>query len=130
MQTVDKLNGRQEVRKLLAAVSLLGALVALYCYNPARTAIFPPCPFHYVTGFHCPGCGSLRAIHSLLHGRLGTAMSQNPLMVVSIPVVGIMLFRPGWSIRQWIPWTALAVLLAYGVIRNISVWPLTLLAPH
>ena len=29
------------------------------------TKIFPPCMFHALTGFSCPGCGSTRAVSAL-----------------------------------------------------------------
>lgn len=127
---MDRPSGKQSFRKAIVAIPLLAALFVLYCFDPVRTAIFPPCPFHLVTGCHCPGCGSLRAIHSLLHGHLAGAMAQNPLMVVSIPVVGVMLFSPAWIYKRWVPWAAMIVLIVYGVIRNMPVWPLTLLAPQ
>ena len=127
---MNKSSGRQSLRKAIAAILLLTAFFALYCFNPAQTAFFPPCPFHFVTGYYCPGCGSLRAIHSLLHGDLAGALSQNPLMVLSIPIVGIMLFNPAWIYKRWVPWTAMVVLIVYGVIRNIPIWPFTLLAPQ
>lgn len=107
-----------------------GSMLALYCFDPSTTAIYPPCPFHAVTGFHCPGCGSLRALHSLLHGHIAAAMSQNPLMVICLPILGLMFTSPKWIYRPWVPWTAMVVLLAYGIIRNIPVAPLTSLAPH
>ncbi|MGL5683791.1 MAG: DUF2752 domain-containing protein [Marinifilaceae bacterium] len=46
---------------------------------------FPPCPFYKLTGLQCPGCGSQRAIHSLLNGNITQAFGYNPLMVLSIP---------------------------------------------
>ena len=113
----------------LAGLVVAGVLVALYCYDPAGTSVFPTCPFHYLTGLHCPGCGTLRATHNLLHGRLAAAMSLNPLMVVSIPVLGLMLLNPAWVYRRWVPWAVFFVLVAYGIARNIPVWPFILLAP-
>lgn len=110
-------------------VFCIAAAVALYVWNPAKHAAFPPCPFHYLTGLYCPGCGSLRALHGLLHGRLVEAISLNPLMVLSIPVVGIMFFKPSWIYKPWVPWAVLAVVLTYGIARNIPIWPFGLPAP-
>jgi len=120
-------------RKLIgfgfAAVLLIGAVIVLYCFDPAKTALFPPCPVHFLTGQYCPGCGSLRAIHSLLHGHVANAISLNPLMVISLPILGLMLFNPPWVYKRWVPWVAFVVLISYGIIRNIPVWPFVLLAP-
>ena len=38
------------------------------------TKIFPPCMFHALTGFSCPGCGSTRAVSALLRGDLLTSL--------------------------------------------------------
>jgi hypothetical protein len=35
-----------------------------------------------------------------------------------------------WVYRPWVPWAVLVILVGYGVLRNIPVWPFTLLAPH
>ncbi len=68
---------------------IIGATV-LYVFNPEQDGFFPPCPFRYLTGFDCPGCGSQRALHYLLHFEIKEAFLRNPLLVVSIPylVVG------------------------------------------
>ena len=116
----------------MAAAVVVGGVAAaaiLYAVNPAVTGVFAPCPLHHVTGLHCPGCGSLRAMHQLLHGNLRTALALNPLMVLSIPALGLLVLRPAWLKRRWVPWVALAILLAYAVARNLPWWPFTLLAP-
>ena len=75
---------------LFAGVPLSGlaAGIVLRVFDPATSGIFPPCPFHYLTGLYCPGCGSLRAIHHLLHGNLQAAWAMNPLAVLLLPFVG------------------------------------------
>ena len=126
---MDKRSCNRVVRFGFVA-AVLAALCALYIFNPSTTAVFPPCPFHLATGCHCPSCGSLRAIHNLLHGQMAAAMSQNPLMVLSIPILGLMFMNPRWIYKPWVPWTAMVTLIIYGLLRNVSVWPLTLLAPQ
>ena len=111
-------------------VLVTGAVLLLYFFDPAGTAIYPPCPFHFLTGHFCPGCGSLRAVHNLLHGHLAAALLLNPLMVVSVPIVGVMLLNPTWIYKWWVPWLAFTVLVGYGIARNIPMWPLNLLAPR
>lgn len=116
-----------------AAVTVLAlapVLGLLYWVNPAMSRLFPPCPLHWLTGLHCPGCGTLRAVHLLLHGDVRGALGMNALTVVLLPVLGLLLVRPRWGYTRWAPWVAFGVLVVYGVVRNIPVWPLTLLAPH
>ena len=71
---------------------VLGAVVIIavyYSFNPESSSFFPPCPFHYLTGYECPGCGSQRTIHHLLHLRLDRAFATNPLMVLAMPYIGV-----------------------------------------
>jgi hypothetical protein len=68
------------------AGGMVGAL--LYLYSPEATGWYPRCPFHFFTGLDCPGCGSLRALHAVLHGRLVEAFCCNPLLMVCLPMVG------------------------------------------
>ena len=44
-----------------------------------------------LTGFSCPGCGSQRAVHALLHGDLGSAFAYNALFIIEIPLIGLLL---------------------------------------
>lgn len=81
-------------RKIVAAAALIivvGVCAAIYfCFDPAKGDIFfPKCPFLMLTGHRCPGCGSQRAIHSLLHGNVIHALRQNALAVIAIPVIAL-----------------------------------------
>lgn len=80
-------------RKIIYALALIlifWGIVIFYKYNPANTSFFPKCPFYLLTGYKCPGCGSQRALHYLLHFRIGMAMSYNALFVLSIPLVSFL----------------------------------------
>jgi hypothetical protein len=118
-----------------------GVGLALLCvFDPATSGIFPPCPFRYLTGWYCPGCGSLRAMHQLLHGNLREAWALNPMAVLLLPFVSYGLvsealreFR-GRGLPQpflpaiWIRGLCAAVLL-FGIARNLPVSPFNLLHP-
>ena len=69
---------------VLLSVVLVTALVVYFLFDPATTP-FPRCPFLMLTGWQCPGCGSQRAIHSLLHLDIVAAWRYNALLVLSIP---------------------------------------------
>src|SRR5271155_2956468 len=68
---------------MLAAVA--AAIVMLHSFDPATSGLFPPCPLLYLTGWYCPGCGSLRAMHQLLRGNLHAAWALNPLTILLLP---------------------------------------------
>ena len=69
-----------------AAVILL--IVALYfIYDPGKSALAPKCIFHEMTGLDCPGCGSQRMLHALLHGDLQGAWQANAFLLCMLPVI-------------------------------------------
>jgi Protein of unknown function (DUF2752) len=111
---------------------LAAAIVALvlYVFDPATSTCYPACWFHTLTGLNCPGCGSLRALHAIMHGRVGDAFRMNPLLVVSMPLVALDLawksltFRSDGSLRMTKPvyvrmWIILTVLIVFTVLRNV-----------
>ncbi len=127
---MDQSSKRKRWAAVAVAAAIVSALAVLFLFNPEANRFFPPCPLHWLTGLHCSGCGTLRALHHLLHGRLAAALALNSLTVVSIPIVALLLLNPAWSYRRWVPWTAMAVLIGYGILRNLPLWPFMLLAPH
>ncbi len=115
--------------QFLALTGASLAVVVLFVFNPGTTGLFPPCPFHWATGLYCPGCGSLRSIHQLLHGNITAAFRLNPLLLVALPAILLLLSKPAWRYHPWLPKALLALLLVYGVARNVPFAPFTWLAP-
>ena len=68
-------------RTALVCLTLAGAAL-LFAFDPATTWWFPSCPFRALTGWLCPLCGSLRALHALVHGAPRVALALNPLTTV------------------------------------------------
>jgi hypothetical protein len=110
------------------------AVALLYQSDPASGQLFPDCPFSHFTGLHCPGCGSLRATHQLLHLQWLAALRLNPLFVLSLPVLGLAALGQGPVYRAFLhprtPWVTAAILGAYWVLRNVPCAPFCYLAPH
>jgi hypothetical protein len=111
----------------IGAAAIAGYLVVLFLFDPERHGGFLPCPFHWLTGLLCPGCGAQRALHDLMHGRVGEAFGHNAALVVALPLLGLQwgLHRLGWAAqplaadnRVVLGW-ALAV-VAWGVLRNLA----------
>ena len=120
----------------------LGGLALLYfLFNPSDHSFFLPCPFQYATGYHCPGCGSQRAIHQLLHGNIGTAFWINPLLVLTIPILIYAMVLRAWNYvyqtkyrvwffySKWFIYGYFGFAIVYWVIRNLPYYPFNLLAP-
>ena len=112
------------------ACLLSGMSLILYFFDPNQYSFYPRCLFHQTTGLFCPGCGSLRAIHQLLHGHLMAAARLNALLVLSLPVVlwmaarqilaGFMARLPTPAFRRWFLWIGLAILIFFSLLRNFS----------
>lgn len=112
----------------------------LYLFDPTSSTFYPVCPFRAMTGAYCPGCGSLRALHALSHGRLSVALSHNVLTILFVPIgvyIGIssslILLRgigmPVIHVPAKAIWALLAVVMAFAIARNIPVEPWSGLAP-
>lgn len=113
---------------LLALLAGTGILL-LFNHNPEEVGFFPRCPSRSWTGLDCPGCGSTRALYHLLHLDIATAIERNPLLVLSLPVLGIMICFPKIGLHQTAPWISLTILVAYGILRNIDGSLFDLLGP-
>ncbi|MGB0135246.1 DUF2752 domain-containing protein [Dokdonella sp.] len=120
---------------LSLTVSAFGVAVMLMLLDPfAAGSILPSCPFHALTGLFCPGCGTTRALHAVLHGSFLLAFSMNPLAVIALALMPILIwntFNPGRmcmaplsDARIWLP-----LVLAFFVLRNLPWEPFVYLAP-
>ena len=123
----------------LIALGIAGVAV-LYTFNPRNPGTYPICPFLGLTGYHCPGCGTLRAMHQLLYGNVIAALGYNPLTVLSLPFIAysfadgaIRVFRIATPPRIFIPhqniWALFVAIVAFWLLRNVPIEPLTVLAP-
>ena len=130
MELVAHKAGSERLRVLVTAVAVAAGWVALFVFDPARTGGLPPCPFHWLTGLYCPGCGSTRALHQLAHGHLAEALGYNPLTVLLLPVIAyLVVTRRNPIYRSLTIWVLVGVVVAFGVLRNIPAYPFTVLAP-
>lgn len=128
------LSGRREALPVAAVTAAgLAAATMLYAVDPNEPGHYPTCPFLASTGLYCPGCGALRGLHDLLHGDLVGALARNPMMVLAVPY--LVLAWVTWVLRAtgrsaprstslppWTIWALLALVLAFGVLRNLPGW--------
>lgn len=125
---------------IIATAAIAGSLLYFFV-DPAYSRIFPPCPFFTITGLFCPGCGSQRAFHDLLHGDVYAAAGHNLLFVSAVPILGISaltalnnIFRKKHSVNALFHSYSFAVgisitVIAFWILRNIPVVPFSWLAP-
>jgi hypothetical protein len=120
---------------------VFSCLVFLYFrFDPASTSFFPECPFHLLTNFDCPGCGSQRAIHSLLQGNIRQAADFNFLLVLFLPFLAINFGFKIYSVlnKKEVKWKAVnhpvtpkivfGLVVLFWVVRNMSIAPFTYFA--
>ena len=68
----------------VAGLAAVGC-AAVWCCDPTTPGgLLPVCPTRALLGIDCPGCGTLRAVYSLLHLDLGGALRYNALGVVAL----------------------------------------------
>ncbi|KAF0964139.1 DUF2752 domain-containing protein [Rhodococcus sp. T7] len=111
-----------------------GAVVAtaiLHFRDPHQQGSYGFCPVYALTGWWCPACGGLRAVHDLTNLDLGPAVAGNVLIV---PFIAVMIFAwIGWARRRWqgrrdpifvvgprVTVGVLILLAAFTVTRNTS----------
>jgi hypothetical protein len=122
----------------LSTAGMLVVLLVLYWFPPEDHGFYPRCGLYAWTGLHCPGCGSLRAVHHLTHGRVLAAAGSNALLVLGLVAAG------GYAVLRWagfrgrlelggggVRWLFVACVVAviFGVLRNLPWLPFSYLAP-
>jgi hypothetical protein len=76
---------RKNLKLIFLLVGFLLLSLVFYFYSPAENGFYPSCVFKNMTGLSCPGCGSQRAFHELLHFNVKAAFAYNPLFILAIP---------------------------------------------
>lgn len=124
----------------VTAAIAAGAAVVLFLFDPTRYPFYPQCLFHRFTGWNCPGCGSLRAMHLFLHGHALAAVRDNALLMLGTPLLLAL------ALRRYLQWRAglpvkfpgiglkgglmiVGVLVVFTVLRNIPCAPFIYLSP-
>ena len=113
---------------------LLAGAVYLFTFEPGKTGLFPVCLFRFATGYQCPGCGSTRAMHQLLHGHVVAAFMLNPLFLLAIPFLlyallrySVIVMRGGVPRPNTLPapyiYALFFVVLSFWIFRNTSLYP-------
>lgn len=122
------------------AAALAFGAAAIWYFDPAKETFFPICPLYRLTGFACPGCGMTRAFHALFSGDLVAALDYNALVPVFAGLLGFFFVSLSLYavrgrglrielIRPWMLWGILILLAAFGVLRNLPLYPFSILFP-
>ena len=140
---ISELRISSNVERALAAAGALAASAAagvVWYFNPSNVNFMPVCPLYSMTGLACPGCGLTRGFHALFHGDILTALGYNALLPIFAVILGFFFLSmvlvavrgrglriPAFSTNAL--WVFFVLLLVFGVVRNIPIYPFTLLFP-
>jgi hypothetical protein len=109
-------------------------------FDPTKVSFLPVCPLYSMTGYACPGCGLTRGFHALFHGDVVTALDFNALiplwaLIFAYVFVSLTLLAvrgkglPMWPTTPRFLWAFMILLLVFGAVRNVPVYPFTVLFP-
>jgi len=102
--------------RLVLLCLALATTAALAVFDPAITWWFPSCPFFVLTGWRCPLCGCLRAVHALLVGAPVASLTFNPLIVAGL---ALWLLRRERTLAWCFSARGVAALAVFGLLRNL-----------
>lgn len=122
------------LKNVLIALILAVAGWLYFNFNPATVSFFPKCPSYSLLGFYCAGCGSQRAVHQLLHARIGTAADYNLLAIIYSPL--LLAYFAEWLLHKytsviktlqvrklfhqpWFVYCTLVLVVLFTIVRNI-----------
>lgn len=111
--------------KFIVEILVLLLVSLYYFFNPTVSNFFPKCPFHTITGLYCPGCGSQRAIHDLMHLNIFGAINHNALMFFAFTFgIGLYLYSKkkfyDLIYHPKSPLIIFGIIFLFGVLRNLD----------
>ena len=109
---------------------ILIPLLIIYLILSHKYGFYIPCPFKFVTGFYCPGCGITRMLYSLLKLDFYQAFRYNPLLFILFPFFLFFFIEDIYSkiknktslynkVPNIIYIILLIIIIIYGILRNI-----------
>lgn len=96
----------------------IGAVI-LYRFDPSTANFYPPCLFRALTGLQCPGCGTTRALHHLLHGDVAGAFRLNAMLFAVVPFGALATVSRRLATHPVTGWAALVVTVVWWIGRNV-----------
>lgn len=126
------------VGKILKVTAPFTAILFVCLLLWLITGQAPPCIFHSITGFYCPGCGSGRMFLSIFRLDLYQAFRYNPAVFAMLPVFSVIFIihmiaylRNKKMVISKLEKAILifltVILILFGIARNLPIF--TYLAP-
>lgn len=121
----------------LFLTGLLSAVVAAWIKAatllfPALKPLFhlPPCLFHLISGYYCPGCGGTRAVRALLRGQFLQSFFYHPFVPYAAAVYIYFMatqtaqrashgkYQIGMHYQNSLVWIAVALIIGNFILKN------------
>ncbi len=122
-------------RKIIIATIIIAVIVAIafnsYFFDTSHEQLAPKCPFLLLTGYRCPGCGTQRALHALMHLHIAEAFRYNPFLFFALPYALFLAWLQSWGGSRKHPrldrlvngskgiMTVFFLIVAYWILRNV-----------
>ena len=115
---------------MAALLLVLAVLCVVYGLSDSVGGYAPRCMLKAVTGYDCPGCGSQRAFHAMLHGDLAAVWHYNAALFFMVPLALLygwheilggdnrllrLLYRPACIYAVGI------AIIAWWILRNLNI---------
>ena len=108
---------------------LLFVLFIVYYFLNKYLDVKILCPFHYITGYLCPGCGITRCLFSILEGNFLKAYYYNRFVFLLLPFFIIFyvyslyleIYNPKkkLNIPNYVYTILFIIMIIFGIVRNI-----------
>ena len=117
---------------ILMALFAMGAAV-IHIKGKTILNYVPPCMFHRVTGYYCPGCGGTRAVFTFFRGDIVRAFKFHPFVPYTIILGGWFMLsqtiqrlsgdriKIGMNFRIVYLWIALGIIALNWIIKNMFI---------
>ena len=124
---------------ILLPITVVFIYLFMYDMNDSGNAL---CSFRELTGLECPGCGGQRSIFFLLHGDILKALHYNAFFIIAAPFLSYFYYMAvrvyilgqkeqlkNFIFKPWFGYSLLIFVIIFFILRNITIWPFTYLAP-
>lgn len=117
---------------ILMALFAMGAAV-IHINGKTILNYVPPCMFHRVTGYYCPGCGGTRAVFTFFRGDIVRAFKFHPFVPYTFILGGWFMLsqtiqrlsgdriKIGMNFRIVYLWIALGIIALNWIIKNMFI---------
>lgn len=130
-------NNQKRMRTIEDDFFLIGCILAAVlaacrlCLPGFRLPKLPPCLFHLVSGYYCPGCGGTRAVRALLSGHFIQSVYFHPAVPYGAVIYLYFMITQtidrlsrgrlciGMRYRNCYAWAAVLLIIGSFIIKNI-----------